>query len=253
MSKHYLLAIGVVVIFIVTAFSFAKSHKMNKPVPVDQDGFAVVELFTSEGCSSCPSADEAVARLLSKNRNNVFILCYHVDYWNRLGWKDPFSKAAYSERQQQYAAVFKLDGVYTPQIVINGTSEFVGSDEEKLSSTVTNDLAKAPLFKINIDVKKTGGLLTINYAVEGKGEETQFLNIALVQREATISVKNGENGGRTLRHVNIVRELRTVDADTRGIITLEIPGELSGIPLQLTAYTQNKKTLQISGVTQKAL
>src|SRR5258708_21433844 len=82
-------------------------------------GFERVELFTSEGCSSCPSADETVARLLSKNIDNVYILAYHVDYWNRLGWKDPFSKSQYSERQNQYASRFNLNSVYTPQVIVN--------------------------------------------------------------------------------------------------------------------------------------
>jgi hypothetical protein len=88
-------------------YSFSnKSGTMPHTKTSVHSGFAVVKLFTSEGCSSCPPADAAVARLLSKNRSNVYILSFHVDYWNRLGWMDPFSQAAFSARQRQYAQFF---------------------------------------------------------------------------------------------------------------------------------------------------
>ena len=256
MSKHYLPGIIIIilsVISILTAFAFSKNNEINKPVENVADGFAVVELFTSEGCSSCPPADKNVESLLSKKIKNVFILSYHVDYWNKLGWKDPFSKAIYSQRQQQYGAAFDLDGVYTPQIVINGSEEFVGSDEQKLSAAVERNFSNAAISHINIDTKENGNLLTINYSIDGNDTGLQLLNIALVQPQATTEVKKGENGGRKLHHVNIVRELKTIDAATKGIITIEIPGDLTGVSLQVIAYTQEKKTLHVSGVIQKAL
>ena len=214
-------------------------------------GFAVVELFTSEGCSSCPAADETVARLLSKNIGNVYILAYHVDYWNKLGWKDPFSKAEYSQRQNQYAAKFDLNSVYTPQVIVNGASEFVGSDEDKLTNSVENNLGKQPGQNINISTTKNNNNVTVNYDIDAS--ETVLLNLALVQPEATISVKRGENGGRTLHHVNIVRTLKTIDATGKGSVTMQIPNELSGVILQLIAYTQSKKSFEILGADKKPL
>src|ERR1700709_1958776 len=105
------------------------------------DGFAVVELFTSEGCSSCPAADDVVAKVQNENNDKpVYILAYHVDYWNRLGWKDVFSDAAYSKRQNQYAAWLNLESIYTPQVVVNGNKEFVGSQESTLRSVIKDDL-----------------------------------------------------------------------------------------------------------------
>src|SRR5882757_10188754 len=93
------------------------------------NGFAVVELFTSEGCSSCPSADALVAAVQKENKDQpVYILAFHVDYWDRLGWKDAFSDAAYSDRQRAYASWLRLSSIYTPQVVVNGRKEFVGSD-----------------------------------------------------------------------------------------------------------------------------
>ncbi len=120
--------------------AFAVISFIKKPETKAAQGFAVVELFTSEGCSSCPPADEAVADIAKQNKSNVFILGYHVDYWNYLGWKDMYSSSAYSNRQKQYASVFQLNSIYTPQIVVNGKTEFVGSDKNKLQQTITKEL-----------------------------------------------------------------------------------------------------------------
>src|SRR5438270_9575711 len=109
----------------------------------NEKGFAVIELFTSEGCSSCPAAEKLVASVAAENLTSVFILAYHVDYWNRLGWKDGFSNAAYTARQTRYAEVFNLPSAYTPQIVVNGKTEFVGSNAIKLKSVMRDDLANA--------------------------------------------------------------------------------------------------------------
>src|SRR5476649_2001101 len=104
--------------------------KDKKTVSPENKGFAVIELFTSEGCSSCPPADALVAKVQKESADKpVYILAFHVDYWNRLGWKDAFSSAEYSYRQSQYARWLKLSSVYTPQIVVNGHTEFVGSEE----------------------------------------------------------------------------------------------------------------------------
>jgi hypothetical protein len=250
MKKKYLpLAFIILIALIVITFGFKNEKKAT--TNESSSGFAVVELFTSEGCSSCPPADETVARLLSKNIENVYILSYHVDYWNRLGWKDQFSSADYSRRQNQYASVFNLGSVYTPQVVVNGTVEFVGSDENKLTATVRNDLKTAPAQHISISATKSNNSASIHYNIDGN--DVILLNIALVQSQATTSVKRGENGGRTLHHVNIVRELKTIMANGKGNVTLDIPAELSGMPLQIIAYTQDKKSLQILSADQKSL
>ena len=101
------------------------------------EGFAVVELFTSEGCSSCPSADALIARIQKENNDKpVYILALSVDYWNRLGWNDVFSDPAFTIRQRQYASWLKLSGVYTPQAVINGSTELVGSQETSMRKSI---------------------------------------------------------------------------------------------------------------------
>lgn len=255
MKKIYIpiaLLIAIVIIFTTGAFMTKTKKATNKAMNVaPAKGFAVVELFTSEGCSSCPAADETVARLLNKNLENVYILAYHVDYWNRLGWKDPFSSAAYSQRQSQYASKLNLSSVYTPQVIVNGSSEFVGSDEDKLNQTIETDLNKQSGENINITAQKNDNKVTINYEINGSDEV--LLNFALVQTEATISVKRGENGGRTLHHVNIVRALKTIDAKGKGNIVLDVPNEISGMPLQIIAFTQSKKSYQILGANKKSI
>ena len=249
MKKRYLsfALIGIALIILAIGFIPVKKTMHNTA----KKGFAVVELFTSEGCSSCPAADETVAKLLSKNIENVYILAYHVDYWNKLGWKDPFSKAAYSQRQNQYAAKFDLNSVYTPQVVVNGSSEFVGSDEDKLTTTVENNLGRQSEQNISITTTRSNNTVTINYDIDAS--ESVLLNLAMVQPEATTSVKRGENGGRTLHHVNIVRALKTIDATGKGSVTIEIPTELSGVTLQLIAYTQSKKNFEILGADKKPI
>ena len=223
-----------------------KSHASN-----EQNGFAVVELFTSEGCSSCPAADAAVARLVAKNEEQVYVLSYHVDYWNRLGWKDSFSKAEYSKRQSNYAAHFNLNSVYTPQIVVNGSSEFVGSNETKLKDSVTESRQQAVLSNLSINTTKTEKEISVDYSISG--DEEVLLNIALVQPEATTEVKRGENSGRKLHHINIVRSLQTIAAKGKGTASVEIPKELAYIPLNIIAFTQAKKTLKVLGADRKIL
>ncbi|MEO6849831.1 MAG: DUF1223 domain-containing protein, partial [Mucilaginibacter sp.] len=124
------------------AFIGIKNKKIVK-TEVTSKGFAVVELFTSEGCSSCPPADAVVAKVQKESANKpVYILAYHVDYWNRLGWKDVFSSPEYSARQNQYAHWLKLSSVYTPQVVVNGRTEFVGSEEGALRGAISTNLQK---------------------------------------------------------------------------------------------------------------
>lgn len=241
-------ALILVGVAIAAASGFITINK-NHTIATEKNGFSVLELFTSEGCSSCPAADKAVANILSKNTKNVYILSYHVDYWNRLGWKDVFSKAEFSARQQKYAAHFSSEGVYTPQVIVNGTTEFVGSDESKINNTIAGSLQKDAGSDVSISTSKKSNTITISFDI--KEQDRVLLNIALVQPEATTDVKRGENGGRMLHHVNIVREFKTVDAAGKGNITIEIPKELSGMALELIAFTQQKNSLKILGADKK--
>ena len=213
-------------------------------------GFALVELFTSEGCSSCPAADDAVAQLAKDYPERVYILGYHVDYWNYIGWNDQYSSPAFTERQRKYGEHFSLSSIYTPQIVVNGQKEFVGSNRSQLKSSVTTAIESASPDDIKLTLaKENATTLRVNYEVNAK-EATQ-LNIALVQLNATTSVKRGENKGKSLHHINIVRALKSiqVNKDAKGAITYTIPSGLTLNDVELIAFLQDKKELKITAAT----
>lgn len=163
----------------------------------------LVELFTSEGCSSCPPADDLLSRLTLEQPGSgvsIVALGLHVDYWNRLGWTDPFSKSEFSARQQWYASGFRNNGPYTPQMVVDGVAEFVGSDsrqaERALQAAVRS--TKRPV-KLTWDKD-----LHIDIPAASGGTPSDIV-LALTEDRLTTNVQRGENGGRTLRHAAVVR------------------------------------------------
>ena len=233
----------------------------NHPKNTDKNsiaakGFAVVELFTSEGCSSCPPADELVEKIQKESNNlPVYILAFHVDYWNRLGWKDVFSSAAYSKRQSQYAQWMNLQSVYTPQIVVNGKKEFIGSEEGTLRNAIKSGLQKASSAALTLsDVKFDADKVNLHYNIEGATNNTSLL-LALIQKSATTNVKGGENGGRTLGHVQIVRNLQTVALGGKdsGTAQIAIPSALNNQDLEVISFLQNNNNGQILAAAKTGL
>lgn len=230
--------------------SFATTNKMKEPQhnAAAQNGFAVVELFTSEGCSSCPPADAVAAKLLEDYKENVFVLGFHVDYWNYLGWKDNFSSSAYSARQQQYGNIFQLNSVYTPQVIVNGTQQFVGSEKNKLYDAVKQALQQSTASEIKISAIADGNIIKVAYTAHAANA---ILNFALVQKHATTKVQRGENSGSTLQHVNVVRDFTTLRADTTNYkMELTLPGGLLKDDCAIIAFVQNDKTWEISAATE---
>ncbi len=252
-TKKYRIFALILVVSAVTisCYGFDPKKMINKKESTETPGFAVVELFTSEGCSSCPSADDLVSRVLSENKQDVYILSFHVDYWDRLGWKDNFSQPAFSERQKKYAHYLSLDGVYTPQIVVNGTDQFVGSNEPHLRHSLVNHTKQSS--QLSIEATKTNSS-NIHLSYKIPDNNLILLNIALIQPEATTQVKRGENGGRKLHHVNIVREFKTIEVRTNtGSLDIEIPAGLRELPFKVIAYTQQENNFQITGAAQTAV
>jgi hypothetical protein len=215
-------------------------------------GFAVVELFTSEGCSSCPPADDLVAKIQKENNDlPVYILAFHVDYWNNLGWKDSFSSSAFSKRQNQYADWLNLRSVYTPQVIVNGRKEFVGSDEGSLRNAIKAGLQKVSSAQVTLnDVQITKQQVNLKYQTEGVATHRSLI-LAVIQKSATTEVKRGENGGRTLSHVQIVRRLQTIDLDKRndGNSHFDLPEGLNPENSELIAFLQNNSTGEIITAT----
>ncbi|WP_284947563.1 DUF1223 domain-containing protein [Acidisoma cladoniae] len=161
----------------------------------------VLELFTSEGCSSCPPAD-ALLRALKHERPDLLVLDFHVDYWNSLGWTDPFSSAQATARQQAYASALGSE-VYTPQLVVGGTQQMVGSDRDAVASA----LAAAMAPPVALSLTKAAGSLSVDV---GAGSGVATLWLLGFDDQHTTTVGRGENSGRTLTEVNIVRSISPV-------------------------------------------
>jgi hypothetical protein len=171
----------------------------------------VVELFTSEGCSSCPPADGLLSDLGSRGADApVIILSEHVDYWNRQGWTDPFSSAQFTERQQKYAERLSSE-VYTPQMVVDGRRQFIGSDRSQAGRAI-HDAAVAP--KLNVEVTATAepGRIATHVAVHPRELAAGGADVLLAITEDGLvsSVSAGENRGRRLSHNGVVRSLKSL-------------------------------------------
>ena len=223
------------------------ADKKEAKVKNEMEGFAVIELFTSEGCSSCPPADKLLETIDKEYAGkNVLVLSYHVDYWNKLGWKDEFSNAENTARQNYYANHFRLNSIYTPQAVVNGTTEFVGSDRNKMTNTIeqSKKINKTITLSASVDNNK----VMVDYKVNDQSGGESML-IALVQKQATTEVKRGENGGRKLHHINIVREFQLVK--NKSNIEFELPGEKNNF--FIVALLQNEGTGSIDGYSQTAI
>ena len=193
-----------------------------------ETSFVLIELFTSEGCSSCPPADQLVEKIEEENKDKrVYVASYHVDYWDKLGWKDPFSKRDYSTRQYAYAKQFNLNSVYTPQIVVNGQSQFVGSNAVALRSAISSKLKNPESAHLQLNRQESPPeKISFHYTLEGADNSTN-LQFVLLQKKAIVNIKAGENGGRTLTHTNVVRDVQSLPAGKFfGDFTLTIPADI---------------------------
>jgi hypothetical protein len=166
---------------------------------------ALLELYTSQGCSSCPPADAVLAQLA--DRPGLIALSLHVDYWNRLGWPDPHSLAEATRRQRQHAARLGVGYVYTPQLVVNGTVHLVGSDE----GAVALALAGAAPAASPITLTRAAEEVLLRLP-QRRGGPAAFVQAAWFADAAPVRVARGENAGRTLAHRNVVRRLATLGA-----------------------------------------
>jgi len=206
----------------------------------------VLELFTSEGCSSCPRADELLPEL-SKLDSNIIPLSFHVDYWDRLGWKDPYSNHLFTERQEEYAREFSVESIYTPQLVINGKYEVVGSNRSQAELSIRQALADKASVQLKIDdVKRNGDKISFTVKSEGEIKQTETIAV-LVQKNATTQVRAGENEGRKLSHTNIVRAYATHTGSKKTDFDLNYPADLSMENTLLIVYVRELSHLHIIG------
>lgn len=221
-------------------------------MPTPNPGVAVVELFTSEGCSSCPAADAAVARIAAaaeRNGSPVFTLEQHVDYWDYLGWRDPFDDARFSQRQAGYRAL--SHSTYTPQAVVNGREETVGSDESRLRELISRALAAAVTTRLELTAGWSDAGLRVRCQGEGF-EPEQSLNLFVLEARVESRVTRGENSGEQLQHRNVARAF-----DTRRISAghfeaswePRLPSGLARADVRVLAFTERRAQAGITGAT----
>jgi hypothetical protein len=178
----------------------------------------LLELFTSEGCSPCPPADELLAELAG--RPDVLALSFHVDYWDRLGWKDPFSSPDATRRQHGYAELLGLATVYTPQMVVDGRWQAVGSDRGEVEQALGS--ARRTRDDVPVSLAFNHGRAQITMGQGGGGIAATLLLIGFDRRHVT-AVARGENGGRTLAHVDVVRSIEEVAPFDGRARAIELP------------------------------
>lgn len=224
------------------------------PTPV------LLELFTSEGCSSCPPADDLLQRLdrtQPARGARLIVLSEHVDYWNALGWKDPFSSAQFTARQSAYAArIDPSGGVFTPELVIDGREGVVGSDARAVSAAIDREAAM-PKLAMALSVPSRQGAVIRVAVMAGAPPNPARLYVAIAWDRVESNVTAGENAGRTLAHVSVVRALvsaGTFTGSERIEKQLAIP--LDAAPrsgLRIVAFLQDAKTQAILAAAQEAL
>jgi len=223
---------------------------------------AVVELFTSQGCSSCPPADRLLSRLARDPRyqGKVIPLSFHVDYWNSIGWTDPYSSPRWSERQQLYAArTFHTNRIYTPQVVVNGRAECVGSQEGAVADRIAGALEAEPAGRVSlaVDPPTPDGHLRVKVGAKlakAAGPGSLDLWVAIYESGLSTAVKAGENASRTLRNDRVVRRFEkaftlpaAAGSEKSGEIVLGIDKRWKVESLGVAAFLQDPATLAIHG------
>lgn len=220
----------------------------------------VVELFTSEGCSSCPPADELLGHLrqdLYAKNVQVIPLGFHVDYWNSLGWKDRFSSAEFTQRQEEYTRSLRVDGPYTPEMVVDGAVEFVGNDSGRAQSTIRQQAAQLAEAQVTI---ASAGADQLKIQIKGAAAPSHGnpqVMLAITEDNLSTQVGSGENGGRTLHHAAVVRDLRQVGRLKNGALETTVPLKLEKDwkrnELRAVVFVQNGPSGKIEGAASVAL
>ncbi|MEU4401998.1 DUF1223 domain-containing protein [Micromonospora orduensis] len=217
-------------------------------------GFAVVEMFTSQGCSSCPPAEELLTEIDDDARTRgrpVFALGFHVDYWDDLGWPDPFADAAYTARQESYARAFGSGRLYTPQMIVNGTDEFVGSDRRRAADAIASALAASPATPVALSVREFDGDRRVVVDVRAERPPPHaVVNVAVVERGLSSEVTRGENAGRTLRQDNVVRAFASVALDGgQARVEVRTPRTVDPQRTAVVGYVQHDGHRAVVGAT----
>ena len=258
------LLLAVIAVFGVSVATLGLTRRRAEKTAADKaavPGPVLVELFTSEGCSSCPPADALLAKLDSERQvdgADVIVLEEHVDYWDRLGWKDPYSSPQWTARQQEYADVFHNDGVYTPQMVVDGTSQLVGSRERQARLAI---LAAAEKSKARVRLEPVAASpgqyrlkITVQMPPASYTQGNAQVWLAVTESGLHTNVLRGENAGEDLHHAAVVRSLQSVGAVKRsadpafaGEPAICLDPEWKRENVRFVVFVQDRKNLRVLG------
>ncbi|HVT06829.1 MAG TPA: DUF1223 domain-containing protein [Polyangia bacterium] len=235
-----------------------------RAAPGDQGGPVLVELFTSQGCSSCPPAERLLGQLPARGfgRDKVIPLTFHVDYWDHLGWPDPFARPQWTARQSWYARSGRLrpagggaeiSGLYTPQMVVNGQTHLAGGQAEAALRAIAAAGSRMRRVPLTLRARASGDEVraTVDLAAGGPaGAGDWRVTVALVQKSAQTRVLHGENAGETLQETALVRELSPALPATgpRLEATFRRPRDLAWTNAALVAFVQSAATGEVAGV-----
>lgn len=255
--RHQLLPLLPLLPLALFAFATSAAEPSTEVVAADP---VLIELFTSQGCSSCPPADDLLGEL--GRRPEVIALSLHVDYWNRLGWIDPFSSAAYTARQQQYVRQLAARSPYTPMLVVGGEAHCVGSQVEEVEALLAQARAKSRAGRVKVTPSVvTGGKLALEFEVELAAETEKKLDlmVAIAEKSLATPVGKGENANRQLFNHHVVRRLEKVASvpktagASRHRIELKLDKDWKSDNLEAVAFLQDPKTLKIEGAARVLL
>ncbi len=184
----------------------------------------VVELYTSQGCSSCPPADAMLAEL--RERSDVIAIALHVDYWDYIGWQDEFGHPAHAERQRAYAAKAGRRSVFTPEMIVNGQTDIVGAKPMKLSKAIADHMKKAP--RITLDAERDGRTIALRSTVPSGAVAPMEVHVLHLHPSHTSKITRGENRGKTYEYTNIAHDWRvagTWDGASPLDMTVQVAGD----------------------------
>ena len=228
-------------------------NQESEPINTKNKQPVLVELFTSQGCSSCPPADRVLTQLETEQSNpnaEIITLSLHVDYWDRIGWKDPFSSALFSQRQAVYGQAFNLGSNYTPQMVVDGQKEFVGSSMENAKKAITDSTKTV---KATVELQSAENSLKVKISDIPKHENATIF-LAVAEDNLSSNVTRGENSGKKLAHTSVVRELKSIGLVTAQQnsfateATVQIQPDWKKENLKFVVFVQENGTRKILGV-----
>jgi hypothetical protein len=201
---------------LVASLAVLSSAAWAQDVPIK----GVVELFTSQSCSSCPPADKVLGEVIK--RGDVIALAFHVDYWNYLDWKDTFSDASFTKRQYDYAASFGSSQVYTPQMIVNGKQSVKAGSPDSVFAAIDEMKKNADPLSVAVSASIDKGHLNIS---AGKGSGDANLVLVIFEAKETVDILRGENSGKSVEYRNAVTEVRTIGMWKGGDLKVELPAK----------------------------